>query len=62
MNFLEVTLREESTDYSKNPEKCFEIFHIVLNTHAPRKKYAEGNIQIANTNILVVKKRTRNNT
>ena len=30
MNFLQVTLREENTDYNKNSEKCFEMFYIVF--------------------------------
>ena len=38
MNFLQFNLREESTDYSKNPEKFFEIFHTLLSTHASKKK------------------------
>lgn len=38
MNFLQFTLREESTDYSKNPKKLFEIFHTLLSTHASKKK------------------------
>lgn len=38
MNFLQFNLREESTDYSKNPDKCFEIIHTLLSTHASKKK------------------------
>ena len=44
MNSLLYTLNEERTDYSKNPDKFFEVFHTVLNTHAPKKKkYIRGN-------------------
>ena len=44
MNSLQYTLREESTDYSKNPEKHFAICHTVFSTHAPKKKkYISGN-------------------
>ena len=40
---LQSTLRKESTDYSINPDKLFEICHTVLNTHAPKyKKYVRG--------------------
>ena len=35
MNSLHNNLNEERTDYSINPDKCFDICHIVLNTHAP---------------------------
>ena len=36
-------LSEESTDYSINPDKLFEICHIVPNTRAPKdKKYIGG--------------------
>ena len=44
MGFLNYTLGEEQIDYSKNPDKFFEISHNVLNKHAPRKKkYMRGN-------------------
>ena len=44
MNSLQYTLNEERIDYSKNPDKFFEICHTVLNTHAPKKKkYILGN-------------------
>ena len=40
---LQSTLREESTDYSINPDKLFKICHTVLNTHAPKnEKYVRG--------------------
>ena len=38
MSFLQSTLREESTDYSINPEKFLKIYHTLLNTHEPKKK------------------------
>ena len=38
MNSLQNTFNEEPIDYSKNSGKFFEIFHTVLNTHAPKKK------------------------
>ena len=38
MDSLHYTLSEEQTDYSKNPDKFFEISQNVLNKHAPRKK------------------------
>ena len=44
MNSLLHTLNEERIDYSKNPDNFFEICHIVVNTHAPKKKkYIHGN-------------------
>ena len=38
---LQFTLREESTDYIKNPDKSFELFHILLNTRAPKKVWVK---------------------
>ena len=35
---LHYTLREEQIDYSKKPDKFFEISRNFLNKHAPRKK------------------------
>ena len=44
MNSLQHTLSKTRIDYSKNPDKLFEICHTVLNTHAPKKKkYIRGN-------------------
>ena len=44
MDSLLYTLNEERIDYSKNPDKFFEICNTVLNTHAPKKKkYICGN-------------------
>ena len=44
MNSLQYTLAEEHIDYSRNPDKFFEICQNVLNNHAPRKKkYIRGN-------------------
>ena len=41
---LQHTLGQESFDWSKNPDKCFEIFHTIFNNHAPKKKkYIRGN-------------------
>ena len=41
---LHYTLSEEQIDYSKNPDKIFEISYYVLNKHTPRKKkYIRGN-------------------
>ena len=40
---LHYTLREEQIDYSKKPDKFFEISRNFLNKHAPRKKkYIRG--------------------
>ena len=38
MNSIQYTLIEEATDYDKNCDKYFEIFHTALNIHAPKKK------------------------
>ena len=35
---LHYTLSEEQINYSKNPDKFFEISQNVLSKHAPRKK------------------------
>ena len=35
---LHYTLSEEQIDYSKSPDKFFEISQNVINKHAPRKK------------------------
>ena len=44
MDSLHYALGEEQIDYSKNPDKFFEISQNVLNKHAPRKKkYSRGN-------------------
>ena len=44
MNSLQYTLSEEHVDYSKIPEKFYEICHSVLNNHAARrKKYIREN-------------------
>ena len=44
MDSLHYTLSEEQIDYSKNPDKFFEISQNVLNKHVPRKKkYIRGN-------------------
>ena len=44
MNSLQYTLHVERIDYSKNPDKFFEICHTVLNTNASnKKKYIHGN-------------------
>ena len=44
MDFLQHTLGEESFDWSKNPDKFYEICHTISNTHAPKKKtYIRGN-------------------
>ena len=44
MNSLQYTLIEKRIDYSKNPDKFFEICHTVLNTHVPKNKtYIRGN-------------------
>ena len=44
MNSLLYSLNEERIDYSKNPDKVFEILHTVLNTRSPKKKkYISGN-------------------
>ena len=38
MNSLQYAPNEERIDYSKNPDKFFEICHTKLNIHAPKKK------------------------
>ena len=44
MDSLQHTLGLESFDWSKNPDKFFEICHTIFNTHAPKKKkYVCGN-------------------
>ena len=44
MHSLHYALSEEQFDYSKNPDKFYEICHSGLNDHAPRKKkYIRGN-------------------
>ena len=44
MHSLHYALSEEQFDYSKNPDKFYEICYSVLNDHAPRKKkYFRGN-------------------
>ena len=36
--YLQHTLSQESRDWSKNPDKFYEICHTIFNTHAPKKK------------------------
>ena len=44
MDSLLYTLHEDHIDYSKNPDKFFEICNTVLNTHTlKKKKYICGN-------------------
>ena len=44
MDSLQHTLGQESFDWSKNPDKFFEICQTIFNTHAPKKKkYIRGN-------------------
>ena len=44
MDSLLYTPSEDRIDYSKNPDKFFEICNTVLNTHTPKKKkYICGN-------------------
>ena len=44
MDFLKHTLCKESFDWSKNPDKFFEVCLAIFNTHAPKKKkYIRGN-------------------
>ena len=38
MDSLQHTLVQESFDWSKNPDKFYEICHTIFNTHAPKKK------------------------
>ena len=38
MNSLHYTLSEKQIDYSKNPDKFFEISQNILKKPAPRKK------------------------
>ena len=62
MHSLHYVLSEEQFDYSKNPDKFYEICHSVLNDHAPRKKkYIRGNNKPFMTKAFsrVVMQRTR---
>ena len=44
LNSLQYALNKKRIDYSKYPDKFYEICHTVLNTHAPeKKKYIRGN-------------------
>ena len=44
MHSLHYALSEEQFDYSKNPDKFYQICHSVLNDYVPRKKkYIQGN-------------------
>ena len=44
MDSLQQDLGQESFDWSKNPDKFFEIYRAIFNTHAPKKKkYMRGN-------------------
>ena len=36
--YLQHTLSQESRDWSKNPDKFYEICHTIFNTHEPKKK------------------------
>ena len=43
MDSSQHTLGQEYFDWSKNPDKFYEICHTMFNTHAPRKKkYIRG--------------------
>ena len=62
MDSLQHTLGQESFDWSKNPDKLYEICHTIFNTHAPKKKkYIRGNNKPFMTKAYskVIMRRTR---
>ena len=66
MDSLQHTLGQESFDWSKNPDKFYEIFHTIFNTRAPKKKnYIRGNskpfMNKAYSKAIMQRTRFRNN-
>ena len=66
MDSLQHTLGQESFDWSKNPDKFYEIFHTIFNTRALKKKnYIRGNskpfMNKAYSKAIMQRTRFRNN-